>query len=573
MKNIVFKVFRIAGTVFAFFNALMFFAMRPCWSGISSTLGYKGGSNTFLLYVPVIICCFLGLLLLADLILKKIFRKNWLDALFFGIHVVFFAAIIAIIALGAIDYMRFVWPTFLVELAILAALLLLYFLLFLYPKTPLKDKRWFRYVGIGVATAIAVGALVGVGVNRITFHPVVYAVEDNYQIVFSTNAEATGWVEIGNKKYYDTYNGTTRTFSRVHKIEVPMADLDAAKKYTVHTQKNIYCGPFGGFLGRDVTETVTFRPVDTSDGIQYLSSSDVHMNLSQTTKTASYVKDYDFLVLAGVLISVVETESDANFNNEVAHAITKGSIPIVYARGNHDVKGRAAQELHRYVGAKGDRFYYTFRFKDVYGTVIDLGEDHDDDWWEFYGTAHYADYHEQQIAFLQDEIARKDYEAYPYHLVVSHIPIPFVNYRHNHEYVKKTMTTLLNQMDVDMYLCGHQHQLMIFEPGLIEPFTELTYNPNYKKDTYKGYLTDFNFPSFMVSKQGFTFGDPTTIWSAKSHIGFHVNVDLAANKEYCYYLNSRGEKVSTMNMFYDKDYGTDIAIDLATKAFVPANPA
>ena len=45
MKNIVFKVIRIVGTVLAFFNALMFFALRPCWSGISSTLGYKGGTN------------------------------------------------------------------------------------------------------------------------------------------------------------------------------------------------------------------------------------------------------------------------------------------------------------------------------------------------------------------------------------------------------------------------------------------------------------------------------------------------------------------------------------------------
>ena len=75
MKAKVFLGLRIAGTVLAFFNALMFFALRPCWSGISSTLGYKGGANTFLYNLPVIICVFLFLLLLADLILKKIFKK------------------------------------------------------------------------------------------------------------------------------------------------------------------------------------------------------------------------------------------------------------------------------------------------------------------------------------------------------------------------------------------------------------------------------------------------------------------------------------------------------------------
>ena len=571
MKAKVFLGLRIAGTVLAFFNALMFFALRPCWSGISSTLGYKGGANTFLYNLPVVICVFLFLLLLADLILKKIFKKDWLQILFLSLHILFLTAIIVIIALGGLDYMRFVWPKFFVSLAATTILVLLYLLLFVYPKTFLKDNPFFKYGTLGLASLLAISLLTNFTLNWITCSPVVYAVEDNYQIVFSTNTNATGWVEVGGKKYYDTYNGTAKTYERIHKIEVPMSALDASKEYTVHTQKTIYAGPFGGWLGRDISQTVSFKPVNANDGIQYLSFSDIHMNLSQAAKTASFVENYDFLVLAGDIISDVETFDDANFNNEVAYAITKGQIPVVYARGNHDVKGRYGQELHKFVGAKGDRFYYNFYFRDIYGLVLDLGEDHDDDWWEYYGTADYSKYHDEQIAYLEKEIAKKEYEYYPYRLVVSHIPIPFVNYRLNHEYVKKTMTSLLNQMDIDMYLCGHQHQLMIFEPGLITPFTSLSYNPNYKNKKYGGYLTDFNFPSFMVSKQGFTFSDPTDITGAKSHIGFYVDVNLRTRKQYCHYLNSRGEKVDVMNMFYDKSYGKDIAIDLDTKAFLPSN--
>ena len=567
MKNRSFTVIRILGTILSFFNFLMFFAMRPCWSGISSTLGYKGGSNTFLLILPVIICVFLLLLLFADLILKHIFKKNWLYILFLSVGVAFFIAIMVIIGLGAIDYMRFVWPKFFVSLGVVAILLLLYFLLFLYPKTSLKENRFFKYGALGLAVFLAIGVMANFTVNWITYSPVVYAVEDNYQIVFSTNCEATGWVEVGGVNYYDTYNGTTKTFTKIHKIEVPMSALDSAKKYTVHSQKTIYAGPFGGFMGRDISQSVEFKPVNTDDGIQYLSFSDVHMNISNTEETASYVDNYDFLVLAGDLVSDVETFEDANYNNEVAYRITKGRIPVIYARGNHDVKGRYGAELHKYVGAKDESFYYTFYFKDIYGVVLDLGEDHDDDWWEYYGTAHYADYHKEQITFLEEEIAKKDYEHYAYHLVISHIPIPFVNYRLNHETVKRNMTTLLNQMDVDMYLCGHQHQLMIFEPGLIEPFTKLVYNPNYKNKTYGGYLTDFNFPSFMVSKPGFTFGDSAALHGARSQIGFYVDVNLSTNKEVCHYLNSKGEKVDVMNMFFDKTYGKEISIDLDTKQF------
>ena len=567
MKQLIYKIIRIVGTVLAFFNLLMFYAMRPCWSGISGTIGYKNGANIILYYIPVFICVFLLLLLISDLIIKKLFNKNWIQITYLAISFVFFIIIMVIIKLGAIDYMRFVWPTFFRSLGLLAVIIGLYLLLFIYPKCFLKDNLYFKYGLLGICTLVLALVLVGFSINRITYRPVVYAVEDKYQIVFSTSSEATGWVEVDGVNYYDTYNGSTKTFTKIHKVEVPMVALDAAKKYTVHTQRNIYCGPFGGFLGNDVSQTSNFKPVNKSDGIKYLALSDVHMNIKPASKTASYVDEYDFLVLAGDLISVVETFDDANFNNRVAYSITKGEIPVVYARGNHDVKGRYAEELHKFVGANGDDFYYNFYFDGVYGLVLDIGEDHDDDWWEYYGTSHYDEYREKQLAFLQDEINKHEYDNYEYHLAACHIPPVFVNYRHNHEYVKTEMTKLLNQMDIDMFLCGHQHEIMIFEPGLITPNTKLTYNTEYKNGTYNGYLTDFNFPCFMVSKQGFTFSDDNSLTNAKSHIGFLVNVDLVNKKENCVYINSKGEKVDVMNMFAQKHYGTEIDIDLDTKTF------
>lgn len=569
MKHPVFyKVIRIIGSVLSCFNFLMFFAMRPCWSGISSTLGYKGGSNVFIYNLPIIICVLLFVILLADLILKHIFReKGWVQLIFFIVGIVFLVAIAFIIILGAKDYMRFVWPKFFLALAVVSVVICLFFLLFIYPNTALKDNKFFKFGILGLAGVISVGVLLQFTINRITYKPVVYAVEDKYQITFSTSAESIGWVEIGGQEYYDTYNGSDKKFERVHKVEVPMTALDTAKHYTIHTRKNIYCGPFGGWLGRDISQSVDFRPVDTSDGIQYMSFSDIHMNRQIAAKTSALAGKYDFLVLIGDLISDVETFDDANFNNLVAHQMTGGEMPVVYARGNHDVKGRYGEQLHKFVGAKGEDFFYNFYFNDVYGIVLDLGEDHDDDWWEYYDTAHYEEYHNRQLAFLQEEITKHEYDAYKYHLVACHIPVPFVNYRHNHEQVKADMTALLNQMDIDMFVCGHQHFLMIFEPGLITPNTKLTYNPNYKNGTYNGYLTNFNFPTLMVSKQGFTYSDNNDLFMAKSHIGLFTNVNLTTHKETCYWLNSRGEKVKTMNMFYDKDYGEQIVIDLDTKTF------
>ena len=129
MKNVIYKIIRIVGTVLAFFNLLMFYAMRPCWSGISKTIGYGNNKPAILYYLPIIICVLFLVVLLSDLILKKIFNKNWLHIAYLAISFLFFVVVMVVIKLGAIEYMRFIWPKFFESLAYLAGLMFLYFLI------------------------------------------------------------------------------------------------------------------------------------------------------------------------------------------------------------------------------------------------------------------------------------------------------------------------------------------------------------------------------------------------------------------------------------------------------------
>ena len=55
IKNILLKVSKIGNLVVAWFNFFMFFAMRPCWSGISKTLGYEKNPTWLMYNLPVII--------------------------------------------------------------------------------------------------------------------------------------------------------------------------------------------------------------------------------------------------------------------------------------------------------------------------------------------------------------------------------------------------------------------------------------------------------------------------------------------------------------------------------------
>ncbi len=552
------KITGFVALVLNLFNLLMFFALRPCWSGTSKTLGYKDGGSAFLYYLPLYLCILLAVIALLCLIffLAKKDGKVW-PFVFAGIGVLFLAANLVIIALGATDYMRFVWPNFWKSVAAVLVILALCFLIFVYPKTSLRDSKAFKYSLLCVLILCAGLILTRFAVNYVSYEPVVYAVEDEYQIVFSTNAQSLASVRVDGQEYYDLYNGSEKSGSLVHKICVPMEVLDRAGGYEISAQRVFYRGPFGGFLGRTIEKSYHFRPVDPSDGIDYFCFSDVHMMKKATLETEKQAGDYDFLVLCGDMISMVDSFADANYANELAFAMTGGEIPVIYARGNHEVKGAYAEQLDRYVGSRNGMFYYTVHLGDIYVIVLDIGEDHYDGWWEFYGTAHYDDYHEDQYDFIRAEFDSGEYKDYGYTLCVSHIPVVYVNYRRDHVDVKARFTELLNQMDLDMAVCGHQHELLIFEPGAVEPFVSpLVYNEEYEGGTYNGYLTDFNFWNLMITAGGFT--QPESDDDPASRIG--LKIEVTPSEQVCYWLNSRGEKVRVVNPFADIDYGTEIRI-------------
>ena len=567
-KELIYKIIKITSLVLALFNLLMYFSMRCCWSGISKTLGYENEYNPLILHLPLILFFVMLAMAITTILLFKLMKKenNLWSFITLGVNFVFTIAITVIIILGAIDYMYFIMPEFIKVSMITGLVFFVLFMIFIYPKTHLVDNKIFKYSIFSAILLIAVLFVINFSINTIEYKPVVYAVEDKYQIVFGTSADALGWVEIDGKKYNDTYAGSEKSFTKVHKIEIPMEILDDAKHYSVHSQKFFYRGPFGAIKDIVISEEYNFRGVDATDGLNYYAIADIHMETEGSVKAANQNKDKEFLVLAGDVISLMNTHDDAFYTGKVAHEITKGEIPVVYARGNHEVKGDISEEFYKYVGSKNGNFYYNFYFDDVYGVVLDLGEDHDDDWWEYYDTAHYDDYRAEQATFLQKELDSKNYENFKYKMLVSHIPVCYINTRGNHIPIKKELTTLLNKMDLDIALSGHQHDLWVFEPGILTPFEKLTYNDSFKKGTHKGQVTDFNFPTFLISKRGQAQNDSAKL-TQKNQIALTVKVDFNNNTETIIYNNSEGKLINIVNQFANYNYGTEIVVDLETKEF------
>ncbi len=549
-------------------SALFWVALRVNYSGISKFLGADKNQGFLIMNLPlmVVVLAWVGVALaVLGLVLKKRKLPVTITALVIGIIMAVGAVVVVIF--GAKDYLRFILVHFWKSLAVTAGILAFASVLFF----PVKGWNWVK---AGILTVVVLGAVV-IGYRLMpcdfTYGPVVYAVEDDYQIVFSTSDSAIAWVEIGGESYYDLYAGSMKSADKVHKVTVKQEILDAAGGYSIHARQAIYRGPFGGYLGEELTASYEFRPVDSSDGLRYYALSDVHEAVDAAVKSAQYPyeEELDFLVLLGDLISMVETEQDAQLANELAFGITGGQIPVIYARGNHEIKGEYGELLYKYVGSKGESFAYPVTLgDDVFAVVLDMGEDHEDDWWEYYGTAKFDIYRQEQTEMLEELLAEGDYENYRYRMALCHIPLTYVDKKGTFEDTRRDWSELLSKMDMDISLSGHKHVLMQFLPENMAAEETLVYTEGYagKPDKKEGgYMTPANFPALLVGRRSLQQAGGTQENGNTDYLCTAVRVDFDEGQQICNYVNSQGEILTCYYSFlgnYDSETFTDLVLPL-----------
>ncbi|MBO5269618.1 MAG: serine/threonine protein phosphatase, partial [Clostridia bacterium] len=69
--------------------------------------------------------------------------------------------------------------------------------------------------------------------------------------------------------------------------------------------------------------------------------------------------------------------------HRIAAGVTKGRIPVVFARGNHDTRGKYAERLANHTPTDNGRSYYSVRLGKLWMLVLDCGEDKNDDHAEY----------------------------------------------------------------------------------------------------------------------------------------------------------------------------------------------
>lgn len=304
------------------------------------------------------------------------------------------------------------------------------------------------------------------------YAPVVFAVGNEYQIMMQVTQESLFRVRVGENEYFDESNGIMNSLSPVHRVSVPMSALDVVGEYTVCIQPIIERKPY--FTECDETQyfTYSFKPVPKNN-IRLYHISDAHNRIEQPVTAAKTFGNIDLLVLNGDVID--HSGNPDVFSNiyEICSLLTEGGIPVVFSRGNHDMRGNFAEKFADFTPSFDRKTYYSFRLGSVWGLVLDCGEDKVDNHKEYGNTVACHCFRQRQTEYIKSIIknAENEYAADGVNskIVIAHNPFTRIQeedfFNAETDIYSDWSHLLCEHIKPDIMLCGHVHRYAIWPAG------------------------------------------------------------------------------------------------------------
>lgn len=308
--------------------------------------------------------------------------------------------------------------------------------------------------------------------------------ETEASIVWVTDKKSLSWVEIApddgmnfyaeqRPQFFETFLGR-KVLGTVHKIKLTGLTKGTTYRYRIFSQEVIEEQDYQIFYGPIASTNVytkaplTFRTLDSSqEKVRFFMVNDIHGNNDLFNSLLKEVKkgETDFVLFNGDMVSHMDSEQQL-FEGFVTSAVKKfaSEIPFYMVRGNHESRGRFAQNYLKYFPTPTGMPYYTFKQGPVFFIIMDGGEDKPDNDIEYLGTGAFDAYREEEAAWLQQVVASQEFKTAPFKVVVIHVP-PTQSTWHGPLHTKKMFVPILNKAGIDLMLCGHLHQHIYAEPG------------------------------------------------------------------------------------------------------------
>ena len=127
-----------------------------------------------------------------------------------------------------------------------------------------------------------------------------------------------------------------------------------------------------------VEKTYKFYPIPENN-IRASHIADAHNNIEEPIKAAETFGNIDFLILNGDIPNHSGDIAYFAAIHCIAGEITKGEYPVIFSRGNHDMRGIYAENIQDHTPTDNGRSYFSVRVGSLWALVLDCGEDKPDD--------------------------------------------------------------------------------------------------------------------------------------------------------------------------------------------------
>ena len=296
--------------------------------------------------------------------------------------------------------------------------------------------------------------------------PVVFDTGDGYSVVWSTTDISTGYVSYTYRgqqyEVADSQYGRMVSNRTIHHANIPYQHLDG-NTYTVHATRMLDNAPYFARRGKTISTTRTFAGRPTQD-IHMVAITDNHC-LSRAKFGKVRQDDYNCVLMLGDFSDFVHQELDiADFLLYPAAYLSDGTIPVLYAKGNHDTHSEMGADLAYLLGY--DSFYYRVTYGEYTFTVLDSGSCNVDLEEEKYaGVGRYIAYRQQQLDWFEALPAAAGYEIAVVHVWdYASVAEGVSDDRARNQAAR--YAACVKAKSIDFQLSGHKHDLCFFPDGV-----------------------------------------------------------------------------------------------------------
>ena len=257
-------------------------------------------------------------------------------------------------------------------------------------------------------------------------------VNNGITIIWETTIPAYSWVEYGTdktnlKRVRLIIDGQAEFNESIHKIRLNNLTPGQTYYYRVCSQEILqykaYSKKFGNIAQSDFY-TFTMPKAD-ADSFTAVIFNDLHQrgNVFQALLKQVENVDYDFVVFNGDCIDdPANHEQATRFVKLLTESVHGDRIPTFFIRGNHEIRNAYSIGLRKHFDYVGGKTYGAFNWGDTRIVMLDCGEDKTDDHKEYSGLNDFTQLRQEQVGFIQEELASRAFKKADKRILIHHIP-------------------------------------------------------------------------------------------------------------------------------------------------------